>query len=194
MIRNLAHAGLVAALVSALVHSICHPMAEETPATKWMPRLEGFELTDQLGTTHTLTFPRDKPLVLAVADRRGAEQIEGWLAPFRQLSSSGVDIVGIASLDGVPKLFRSRVVRQLERRYPYPLLLDWEAQAARSLSCAKNQVNVFLLDHHGQLMHRQEGPASEAQLVQLNAAIDRLLNREPGHRAERPPGVESVGR
>jgi hypothetical protein len=191
MIRFITHALILTSLWTVLAHSSLDSMAADGPSTTWMPRLEGFQLTDQHGSEHRLTFPRDKLLLLAVADRRGAEEIDGWVTPLRQLHSPGFDILGIAQLDPVPKPFRGRVVRQLERRYSYPLLLDWEGQVARSLFCVKNQANVFLLDRHGQVIHRQEGPVSQGQLDQLRAAIDRELAREASDMGKLPGPVET---
>jgi hypothetical protein len=137
-----------------------------------MPQLSGFELADQHGVNHEVVFPREKPLLLAVADRRGAEQVEGWIDPLRASNDSRFDILGVAHLHPAPKFLRGRILRDLQRRYRTPLLLDWFGELEQRLACREGQANVFLVDRHGQVVHHQSGPATPGQLLALRAAIE----------------------
>jgi hypothetical protein len=160
-----------------------------------MPQLIGFELADQHGVNHQVVFPREKPLLLAIADRQGAEQVEGWIDPLRASSDSRFDILGVAHLHPAPKLLRGRILRDLQRRYQSPLLLDWFGELAQKLACREGQANVFLFDRHGQVVHHQYGPATPKQLLALRTAIDRTLHtRGPGREASVAPVADGSDR
>ncbi len=72
----------------------------------------------------TISFPRPKPLVLALADQAGAKQIESWAKPIEKKFGNAVDIIGVPNLKEVPALARGPI-RLMFRRSEGVLLLDW---------------------------------------------------------------------
>jgi hypothetical protein len=155
------------------------------------PRLQSFALTDQYGTNHNVSFPRERPLLLTVADRGGAEQMSGWLEPIHDFDATLLDIVGVAQLRAVPWLLRNRVQRELRRQYSHPLLLDWQGQLERTLGCRLDQANVFLIDGHGRIVHHQAGAASPGKIAELRAAVHRVLTAHAS--SEEPQAGRIVG-
>ena len=155
-----------------LVAVVCSTRGAQTNAA---PALTPFELRDQYDTPHRISFPAANVTVMTVADRKGSEQIDGWIGPLKERYSGRIVIEGIADMSSVPCLFRSMVREQFKKDRAYPVMLDWEGPVARSFNCRKNEANVFVIDREGRMIGRFTGETNEIALRALFSDVDLAL-------------------
>lgn len=139
-------------------------------------QIASFQLPDQFGTNHTVRFPRTRPLLLLVGDRRGSEEIDAWIEPLKQRWKDVADIHGIADVQAVPRFLRGRVTEAIRRSRPKPLLLDFEGRVTGGLPCEKKAANVFAVGRDGRLLGHVSGPYqpgtnADHQLAVLEQAL-----------------------
>jgi len=168
----LRHSILPAAMAALLVAAIAVASAEETPARP--DRVESFTLRDQFNDEHRVVFPRKQPTVLVLADRRGSQQLEGWLEPLGARYEGRVHIDGVADVRGVPRPLRWGVRQIFRRGSEKPIMLDWEDTLCTALDYEKNEANLLVLDHDGRIIHRAHGEASEDALDTIYNALDKV--------------------
>jgi cytochrome oxidase Cu insertion factor (SCO1/SenC/PrrC family) len=138
-------------------------------------RAVDFELRDQYNQVISYRFPKSKPTILIFGDRKGSEQIEGWVKPIWAQYQERVDQRGVAVLSAVPSFMRGIIRSMFKSRVKYPVLLDWTGEVAKSYSYKSGQANLILIDQQGQVVLRLNGGADKDGLKQLYAKIDRLL-------------------
>ncbi len=141
--------------------------------------LASFELPDQFGTRHTFSFPRERPLLLLVGDRRGSEDIDAWVAPLKARWSHVADIHGIADVQAVPRFLKQRVTEAIRKNRPKPLLLDFEGTVTRQLPFERKAANVFVIDPAGRVLAHVHGAYTttnttndDPRLVKLARALE----------------------
>lgn len=143
-------------------------------------QLSSFRLADQFGAEHQVEFPRDRPVLLVVGDRRGSEEVGGWVPPLRERWAHGADIVGVADVSAVPGFLRGRVTAGIRRELSaWPLLLDFEGQVTAGLPCVRRAANVFLISTNGAIAAAASGPADPAKLAALAAQVDTIVPPKP---------------
>lgn len=139
------------------------------------PPSTGFELQDQFGTQHQITFPQNRISVLLFADREGSQQLEGWVKPLYERYRDAIDIQGVARLVGVPPPLRP-VIRAIFRRlFAHPVMMDWTGHVSDHFAFESGRVNLLVISPAGQTEYRINGPATPALLEQCYARIDTLL-------------------
>lgn len=121
-------------------------------------RLESFTLADQFGTHHAVTFPRERPLLLVVGDRRGSEEIDAWIPPLKERWKDLTDMHGIADVQAVPRFLRGRITEAIRKSRPKPLLLDFEGRVTSALPCEKKAANIFAISKEGRILAHVFGP------------------------------------
>jgi|NOAtaT_7_FD_contig_101_735573_length_3484_multi_2_in_0_out_0_4 hypothetical protein len=144
-------------------------------ATGATSRAVDFELRDQYNQLISYRFPKSKPTILIFGDRKGSEQIEGWVKPIWAQYQDRVDQRGVAVLSAVPSFMRGIIRSMFKSRVKYPVLLDWTGEVAKSYSYQSGQANLILIDQQGQIVLRLTGGVGKEGLQQLYARIDRLL-------------------
>lgn len=143
-------------------------------------RLSTFRLADQFGAEHRIEFPRARPVLLVVGDRRGSEEVGGWVPPLRERWAHGADIVGVADVSAVPGFLRGRVTAGIRREFAaWPLLLDFEGRVTSALPCVRRAANVFLVATNGAIAAAANGPADPAKLAALAAQVDAVVPPRP---------------
>lgn len=156
--------------------------APDTPRAPDRP-LESFALADQFGKTHEVHFPRTRPLLLLVGDRKGSEQIDAWVPVLKEHLGTRADILGLADVGGVPKFFRDRLTRAIQQKHQAPVLLDFERTVTHQLPCTKDTANLFVVDATGNLRASASGTATTNNLAKVIAAVNALAptaaNSEP---------------
>lgn len=138
-------------------------------------RAVDFELRDQYNQLISYRFPKSKPTILIFGDRKGSEQIEGWVKPIWAQYQERVDQRGVAVLSAVPSFMRGIIRSMFKSRVKYPVLLDWTGGVAKSYAYQSGQANLILIDQQGQIVLRLNGAVSKDGLQQLFARVDRLL-------------------
>jgi hypothetical protein len=140
--------------------------------TNSAPVLASFELRDQYDNPHTISFPTTNVTIMSVADRKGSEQIDGWIAPVKERYGDRIAIEGIADVSTVPRLLRSLVRKQFKKDRAYPVMLDWDGPVARSFNYQKDKANFFVIDRQGHITGSFSGATNEVALKALFASID----------------------
>jgi hypothetical protein len=121
-------------------------------------RVESFQLADQFGTQHSIEFPRTRPLLLLIGDRRGSEEIDAWIEPLKQRWKDVADIYGIADVQAVPRFLRGRITDAIRKSRTKPLLLDFDGKVTGSLPYEKKAANIFAISKDGRLLAQVSGP------------------------------------
>ena len=148
------------------------PSFTPTNAPSWI------ELRDQFDARQTLSFPATHITLLTIADKKGSEQIAGWITPLKQRFGQRIDIRGLADVSTVPRLLRGMVRSKFQKFQTYPIMMDWSGEAVKAFTYVPDKANVLVLDGRGQILKRLSGEANPKTVEDLCAAIDRaLVNR-----------------
>ena len=136
------------------------------------------ELHDQFDAPQRLSFPGTNVTLLTIADKKGSEQVAGWVAPLKQRFGKRIDIRGLADVSTVPRPFRGMVRKKFQRLQTYPFMLDWSGEAVKAFTYVPDKANLLVLDGRGQILKRISGEANPKSVQDLCATIDRaLINR-----------------
>lgn len=140
-----------------------------------LPRAISFQLEDQTGKKTAISFPRSKPIILAIADQDGSKQMEAWITPLYTRYTESIDIEGIADVAGIPPLVRGIAKGVISALVKQPVMLDWDGVAVRHFGAQKKRTNIIIIDAQGQVHGKISGPASPDSLAAVQAKIDGLL-------------------
>ena len=133
-------------------------------------------LRDQFDALQELSFPTTNVFLFTIADKKGSEQIAGWVAPVKERFHERVEICGIADVSAVPRMLRGLVRKKFRQAQTHSVMLDWTGETVKEFGCVSDQVNVFVVDGEGRILKRAVGPASEAKLRDLFSVLDQTLN------------------
>ncbi len=136
----------------------------------------GFTLRDQYNQPASYRFPSERVTVLIFGDRKGSEQIEGWVRPLWDRYQARIDQRGVAVLSSVPSMVRGLVRTIFRSQVKYSVLLDWKGDVSRAYGYQNGRANLILIDRQGQIVLRLQGAAEADSLGQLFTRIDRLLS------------------
>jgi len=138
-------------------------------------RIERIVLRDQFNEKHEIAFPRDKAVLFVVADRKGSEHVEPWVRAAYERHEDSIDIEGIASVTGVPKVLRG-VVRTIfkEGLDEKPILLDWDGNVCDQFGYEGGDVEVHLIDPDGLRTFSVRGPYTEERFDSLCDALESI--------------------
>jgi peroxiredoxin len=134
-----------------------------------------FTLEDQFGKKISINFPSDKVAVLVFGDRKGSEQVEGWVRPLYGKYTDKIYIFGIAELSVVPWAVRPAVRMMIRRGSKTPVMLDWSGNVSKSYGYEKGKANVFVVGKDGSITAVKRGAASNAALNDLYQEISAIL-------------------
>lgn len=152
------------------------PQAKPTPPPNY-PKATPFVLENHTGKKVALSFPAAKPVVLAIADKEGSEQMENWITPLYQSFGEKISIHGIAELSAVPFLARgiakAIIASQVEE---YPVILDWEGKVSRAYNFKAKQTNLYVISPKGEIVFQSAGAFQPAQFESLSESLKTLLN------------------
>jgi hypothetical protein len=138
------------------------------------------ELRDQYDAAQRLTFPATNVVVLTIADKKGSEQIDGWVAALRARYAGRMDLRGLADVGGVPGLLRGKVRKNFQEARSYPVMLDWSGNVCAQFGFQPGLANVLVIARDGHIHGRVAGAVRESALKELSAAIDAaLINSAP---------------
>jgi hypothetical protein len=162
------------AIIGAIMLSVISMRADSTPAVIPTTNLvcAGFELQDQFGTNHVVKFPQPKPMVLIIADRKGSEQIDAWVAALKARYGKRIEMIGVADVGGAPGWLHGLIRKSIRNKYAYPILLDWSGSLPASLNCQQDTANVFLLDPTGHVLTTGGGACDKTALARFTRAAD----------------------
>ena len=133
------------------------------------------ELSDQYDTPQRLTFPATNVVVLTIADKKGSEQIDGWVAALKARYAGRIELRGLAEVGGVPGLLRSKVRKKFQETRTYPVMMDWSGTNCAAFHYQKNVANILLIGRDGAILGHFTGPASEQTMAKLREVLDPAL-------------------
>lgn len=139
------------------------------------PQVNDFELENLQGERRRFEFPREKLLVLAIADQKGSEGMENWIKPLYDRYTSRIDIEGVAELSAVPGFARGIARGIISGLVKQPILLDWTGEVSQQFKAQKNITNLYVINPQGQIIASSSGEATLEKLKEMVAAIDSAL-------------------
>jgi hypothetical protein len=125
-----------------------------------------------------------QPMIVAVADREGAEQLEAWIRPLKQEFGDRVDFFAIADVRPVPGPLQGMIRRSFRKRFSYRVAMDWKGVAVERLSAKPEVANLILLNRSGLIVTTVRGEAAGDNLALMTRAIRQELEREPSNEKE----------
>ena len=144
------------------------------------------ELPDQFEKPQKLSFPNTNLTVLTLADRKGSEQIAGWVEPVAQRFGTRVAVRGIADVSAVPRLLRGTVRSAFRKEQSYPVMMDWSGKEVAKFAPKENVTTVLLIDGQGKILRRYEGVAKKAEVEELCKLIQEMLPQQEIKVAAKP--------
>lgn len=134
-----------------------------------------FELKDQYDKSSSYRFPKQKITVLTFGDRKGSEQIEGWVRPLWDRYQTKIDQQGVAVLNSVPFFARGVVRGVFKSKVKYSVLLDWTGKVSKAYGYSGGKANLYVIDRNGHIVMKITGAATPTELHNVFAQIDRML-------------------
>lgn len=162
---------VVALSMLVLAGSFAVAEASAEPSSKAIE----FTLEDPSKKKVKVSFPREKPLFLSLADREGSEQIPDWAKPVKEAFADRVEHIGVADLQAIPSLMRGPI-RLFFKGVEGYVLLDWEGEVCKQYKVKAKTALIVILDRDGTVLSRHEGAADDEQVSEiieiLNAHFD----------------------
>ena len=137
------------------------------------------ELHDQYDAPQRLAFPSSNVVVLTIADKKGSEQIDGWVTPIKARYGARVELRGLADVGGVPGWLRGKVRKRFQESRPYPVMMDWFGTNCSSFAYQTGVANLLVIGRDGTIHARFAGAATPAALAQAGTVLDRILPPPP---------------
>lgn len=134
-----------------------------------------FELRDQYDAPQRLAFPATNIIVLTIADKKGSEQIDGWVAALKARYAGRIELRGLADVGGVPWFLRGKVRKKFQETRTYPVMMDWSGKVCAQFGFKPGLANVLVFARDGNIHARLAGPALEPSLKEFFATIDGVL-------------------
>lgn len=137
------------------------------------------ELQDQYAKPQRLAFPGTNVTIITIADRKGSEQVDGWIAALTPRYNGRIDIRGIADLGGAPGFVHGRICRKFRETCKYPVMMDWSGRVCAQFGCTPGLANIIVVGRDGGILSRFAGPAVEPVLGKALKALDQALREKP---------------
>lgn len=167
----------IAAVLALLFGLAGVPAGEPARAPLRAPAL--IELRDQFDQLQRLAFPATNVIVLTIADKKGADQIDGWVTALKARYGGRIEWRGLADVAGVPGLWRGKIRKHFRETRTHPVMMDWSGKTCAHFQPAAGEANVLILDRDGTVRERTSGPATTAAVARLAAALDAVLGTRP---------------
>ena len=119
---------------------------------------------DQFGADFRSLAPFAKPLLVTLADQRGATQTEGWVSPLRARFGDGISFLAVADVSAVPTGMRELIRQKFHEKYPRPMLMDWTGEWTRRMNAVRRRCNLYVVAPDGKVLAFHSGEADEAAL------------------------------
>ena len=133
------------------------------------------ELRDQYDAPQTLAFPTTNIIVLTIADKRGAEEIAGWVSVLKLRYAGRIEIRGLADVGGVPGFLQGKIRKKFQASHTYPVMLDWSGNVCAQFGYEKNVANILILGRDGTILGRSTGPATEQAIQDFDSLLEKHL-------------------
>ena len=152
-------------------------------------------LRDQYDAPQKLSFPTTNITVLTIADRKGSDQVDGWIAALKLRYSGRIHLRGLAEVGSVPAFLRRKIRKRFQETRTYPVMMDWSGKVCARLGYQPDLANILILGRDGSILGRFTGGAVETNRAAAFDALDKaLLVQHPArnHRRENHHRCESI--
>jgi hypothetical protein len=171
--RRISSLGLLLAALSLGVPAPSVRAAEPSrPATQAPASLE---LNDQYDAPQKLAFPAAKVTLLTIADKKGSDQISGWIEALKPKYADRIDIRGLADCGGAPGFIHGTIRKKFRETRKYPVMLDWTGKACAQFGYDKNVANLLVIRKDGSIAGRFSGPATAGSIAAASTALDQAI-------------------
>ena len=133
------------------------------------------QLDDQYNVLQRLSFPGTNITVLAIADRKGSEQVDGWIAMLKHHYAGRIDLRGLADVGGVPGFLQAKIRKRFQEARRYPVMMDWSGKVCRQFGYQPGLANMLIVDYDGRILGRFCGDAIEPNLKSFCTVLDKAL-------------------
>lgn len=161
-------------LILALVFAVGIVLRAD-PQTLSTKVLTAIDLNDQYDAPRSLRFPTTNITVLAIADRKGAAQVDDWIATLKLRYGGRIDIRGLADVGGVPGFLRGRIRKKFQETRSHPVMMDWSGKVCARLGYQPGVANLLVLGGDGTILARFLGAASDAAVREACVVLDTAL-------------------
>lgn len=153
-----------------------HPIVQPALTVTNRPPAEVGEFVgkDQFGADFRMAKPFAKPLVVTLADQRGAAQTDGWVGPLVARFGDRISFLAVADVSAVPPGMREMIRQRFREKYPRPTLLDWTGETSKRMNAVRRRCNIYLVGPDGKVLAMHSGEAEQASLGKLSALIEGL--------------------
>jgi len=134
------------------------------------------ELHDQYDAPKILSFPTTNITVLTIADRKGSEQVDRWIAELKPRYAGRIDLRGLADVRGVPWFLQEKIGKRFQETRQYPVMMDWSGKVCAQLGYQPGQANILILNQNGKVLGRFTGEAVERKRTAACHLIDQALS------------------
>jgi hypothetical protein len=148
--------------------------ADPAPKPGDAERATAFELEDQHRTKHTFSVPPTKVTIILFADRKGADQLDGWIKPLDAKYGKSIDLLGVAELSIVPGAFHGLARYKFRQKMKSPVMLDWDGSVSKAYKIEADVANAIVIDTAGAVRLRVSGAADESKLKQVDVLLTEL--------------------
>ena len=145
-----------------------HPLATNAPPC--------IQLHDQYDAPQKLSFPSTNITVLTIADKKGSDQVDGWIAALKPRYAGRIKILGIADVGGAPVLVHGKIRKKFQETRPYPVMMDWSGKVCAQLSYKPDVANILVIGRDGAILGRFSGLANVPKLAEACSLLDRVLS------------------
>ncbi len=166
----------VTLVLSLSVFGQKHPVVQTAVAvTNRPPAAVGeFVGKDQFGADFKMAAPFAKPLVITLADQRGAAQTDGWVGPLVSKFGDRISFLAVADVSAVPSSMREMIRSKFREKYSRPTLLDWSGETSKRLNAVRRRCNLYVVAADGKVVAMHSGEADEVSLGKICALIEGL--------------------
>ena len=145
--------------------------SKKTVESKLKTKAPAFELEDQFKKKFSFKFPAKKVTVFVFGDRKGSEQIEGWVRPLYEKHTDKIEIYGIAELSAVPGIAKGFVRNLIKSKSKNSIMLDWSGKVSKDFGSETEKANVFVVSKEGEIIAEKRGAATLTELDDLHKVI-----------------------
>lgn len=160
--------------LAVCVSALCQSLAGESPKLPTHAPAS-LELPDQYDAPQRLAFPATNVVVLTIADKKGAKQIDGWVTALKSRYAGRIELRGLADVGGVPGFLRGKVRKHFKETRTYPVMMDWSGNVCAQFGYKKDVANILLLGRDGTIHARFTGAATPAAIAEAVTALDKIL-------------------
>lgn len=153
--------------VSAKDHWLYNDSFSKNSTSAFRAKAAEFNLKDQYNRNYSISFPREKTLILVFGDRKGSSQIEDWVRPLYERYENRVDIYGVAELSAVPYLLQGMVRQIFKSQVKYSVMLDWSGKVSKSYGYQSGKADIIVINKDGNIIFRQTGAMTEGGLNRI---------------------------